>query len=89
EDTTVIHHTGIPVGGDIHIVGATASKSTVAGVRGWLPFGIICLPFGDQQDIADWYDVTKLGSLRADITAGPYITGIEPIRVALEQLRRY
>jgi len=89
EDANAIRHTGIPCGGAIHIVGATASKSTVVGIRGHLPFGIMCFPFGHQQDLADWYDVTKLGSLRADITAGAYITGIEPVRLALEQFRSY
>jgi len=39
-------------------------------VAGWAPHGTIQIPFGLQDTIEDWYDVTKIGSLKLDITDG-------------------
>jgi len=57
--------------------------------RGYCPHGVLCIPFGLQNDMADWYDVTKVGSLKLDITAGAGLAGTETCQVLLQQLRRY
>lgn len=59
-------------------------------VSGWLPHGMIEIPFGDQMEIDDWYDVTKLGSLRADIlSSSSGLSQASTVQVILQQLRSY
>lgn len=55
--------------------------------HGRIPYFMVCYPFGDQKDIADWYNVTEVGSLRLRIKDG----AVSPVstRVILQQLRRY
>jgi len=55
---------------------------------GYLPHHCIQFPFGLQGDLNDWYDVTKLGSLRARVQAAAQFSGAE-ISIILQQLRRY
>lgn len=55
---------------------------------GIVPCFMLCYPLGDQKDIADWYDVTKVGSLRLRIKDGAAV-GDASTRVILQQLRRY
>ena len=55
-------------------------------VRGYLPHGCLALPFGDQNDLADWYDVSGK-SLVLKIKAGELQSG--DIKIITQQLRRY
>jgi hypothetical protein len=72
------------------ITSAISTASNASGiVRGFLPHGSIVIPFGDQNDIADWYDVTKLGSLRLQITAGSSVGSSSTCEVITQQMRRY
>jgi hypothetical protein len=61
----------------------------VRGVAyGYLPNHCVEFPFGDQDDIDDWYDVTAKGSVQLRLeagSAGASGTGA----VILQQLRRY
>lgn len=77
------------VGGYLSIGGFTTSQWQNLCVSGWIPHGVVIIPFGDLNDIDDWYDVTKVGSLRLDLTGGGYITGADSARVITHQLRRY
>uniref|UniRef100_A0A6H1ZQI0 Uncharacterized protein n=1 Tax=viral metagenome TaxID=1070528 RepID=A0A6H1ZQI0_9ZZZZ len=70
-------------------VDSGASENAIAIVRGWTPHGTYEIPFGDQMDIDDWYDVAKVGSLRADITAVSGIAATDYCQLFLQQLRRY
>jgi len=56
-------------------------------VRGYLPNHCYEFPFGDQKDMDDWYDVTKLGSLRLRLKSGSGTSGNG--RVVLQSLRKY
>lgn len=58
-------------------------------VEGYLPHGIIEIPFGLQNDPTDWYDVTKLGSLRLDILSASGMGSGYNCQIALQQLRKY
>ena len=58
-------------------------------VEGWCPHGAIEIPFGLQDDPADWYDVTKLGSLRLDILSKSGRTSADTVQIFLQQLRKY
>lgn len=55
-------------------------------IEGWCPHGVLEIPFGLQNEIEDWYDVTKVGNVRADITGGAS-TG--DCQLILQQHRNY
>lgn len=56
--------------------------------RGWLPNHCFQFPFGDQMDLDDWYDVTKVGSLRLRLKSGDGYANSD-IATIIQQLRRY
>jgi len=58
-------------------------------VEGWAPHGAIEIPFGLQDEPEDWYDVTKLGSLRLDILSVSGRTSADTVQIFLQQLRKY
>ncbi|GAG61320.1 unnamed protein product, partial [marine sediment metagenome] len=56
--------------------------------HGWLPHHCIQFPMGDQQDLEDWFDVTRKGSVRLRLKSGANgATGVGT--VILQQLRKY
>ncbi|MBA7702786.1 hypothetical protein ES703_111560 [subsurface metagenome] len=57
-------------GGRFREIQANAGPNWAAIVSGWCPHCAIEIPFGLQNEIEDWFDVTKIGSLKADITGG-------------------
>ncbi len=60
----------------------------VAMAHGYLPHHCIQFPFGRQDQIDDWYDVTKVGSIRArSQSATTETTAV--VALILQQLRRY
>lgn len=75
-------------GGKIILTSSTGAGLEVNGVvSGYLPNHCFEFPFGNPQDMDDWYDVTKVGSLRLRLKAG---TGASTTTgVVLQQLRRY
>jgi hypothetical protein len=77
------------VTGDVVTVDAETGSNRIEGeVFGYVPFHTFPLVFGDQMDLADWYDVSKIGSLKLDVLAGT--VGTSPVGCAfLEQLRTY
>lgn len=56
---------------------------------GYIPHHTYQFPFGNQQDVDDWYDVTRLGSLKARIRSATNVGSGSEISLALQQLRRY
>ncbi len=75
-------------GGQFHVICATAMSNMQAIVNGWLPHATYELPFGDQDDPNDWYDVTSLGSLKLDVLSLAAGSGIAN-DIFLQQLRKY
>jgi hypothetical protein len=76
-------------GGRVDIRGSAAANFK-AVVRGYAPFGALCIPFGDQSVVEDWFDVTKIGNLRLTAKAGSSLGSDSPTcEVITEQLRRY
>ena len=57
-------------------------------ILGYQPHHMVCFPFGQQQLIEDWYDVTKLGSLQLRLRAGGGGTS-GYCDVITQQLRKY
>jgi hypothetical protein len=66
----------------------TTAAECSAVATGWLPNHCFQFPFGDQQDMADWYDVTRLGSLRLRLKVGTY-SASALMAIVLQQLRKY
>jgi len=60
-----------------------------AHCQGWCPHSTIEIPFGLQNEIEDWYDVTKLGSLRLNMKAGAGMSASETCQIFLQQFRKY
>jgi len=73
--------------GSVHAAEAPGNYTVL--VEGWCPHGAIEIPFGLQDDPADWYDVTKLGSLRLDILSKAGRSSSDTVQVYLQQLRKY
>ena len=64
-------------------------KAKTATIGGLLPLSCMCWPFGDQMDDADWYDVTRIGSLQL-INKGASSVGTTPEgKIVLQQARLY
>jgi len=79
---------GLSYGGTFAIKGSIAGQ--VKGiVKGYMPHGVMAIPFGDLWDANKWYDVTKLGSWELIITAGSGCTTSSTCQIVTEQLRRY
>lgn len=66
---------------------STAAPFFQAIVEGYLPNHCVEFPLGNPMDIDDWYDVTRVGSLRLRLHAGD--TDLTDCGVVLQQLRRY
>jgi len=75
-------------GGRFQVMG-TAARNWIATVTGWMPHGMIEIPFGQQNVPEDWFDVRTLGSLRADITAQSSPGTAQTCEVLIQQLRGY
>lgn len=74
--------------GDKYGILAAAVQTQPSGghMVGYIPHQVISIPFGLQNDLADWYDVTKLGSLRARLKGN---VDDSEVTVFLQQLRSY
>lgn len=56
-------------------------------VNGTIPHAMVAIPLGNQNAIEDWYDVTKIGSLRLSITAGSSASGT--CQIISQQIRKF
>lgn len=86
-DTSALRVIGV-AGGLLTITCDVVDDIAYGGISGVIPYLVYCIPFGDKVEIEDWYDVTKLGSLRLDIEAGTDV-GEAVFNTILQQLRRY
>lgn len=75
-------------GGKFSFAASTATQIVIGELSGSLPYFVHCVPFGDQQDPDDWYDATKIGSLRFRVYSGA--SGASATyNTILQQLRKY
>lgn len=67
---------------------ATNNTTLLGCTMGYCPNHCFDFECGDPKDIADWYDVTRVGDLRLKVTGGtPGASGT--YQVVIQQLRRY
>jgi len=77
----------IPTKMPISLTGTVAEQGN-AQISGYDPHSSFILPFGNPNNIEDWYDVTKIGNLKLRLKAGSAGTsGV--VEVVTEQLRKY
>lgn len=74
-------------GGRLKVITNAVGDNLQIDAKGWLPHGVYAIPFGDQVDPEDWFDVRNIKSLRADVNAYTAATG--GIQIFIEQLRSY
>jgi len=80
--------TELSYGGSAPII-ASDTTNFIATVRGLCPHGALCLPFGRQDDMADWYKVAEIGKLELIIKAGGTPGANSTCEVVTQQLRTY
>lgn len=76
-------------GGRFQAVQEGTGPNWQAHVEGWLPHGILEIPFGLQNEIDDWYDVTPIGNLKLDILGGASVGSSQTADIFIQQLRKY
>jgi len=74
-------------GGGYFTMTPSAVTAWRGGVTGFEPHGAVPVIFGDQDDIVDWFDVTKVGTLRLRLKAASGPSG--SVEVVTQQLRKY
>jgi len=78
-------------GGGKRIVAAGTDGEFTGHVTGSCPFGAVPFIFGKQDDLTDWWDVTRLGSARLKIVQGTIGTAdtSATLDVVTQQMVRY
>jgi hypothetical protein len=72
-------------GGEFKVI-AEGLGNIVMDVSGWAPHAVLCIPFGDQMQIEDWYDVSNIGNLKLTVTDGQTTT---TSKIFIQQHRKY
>jgi len=75
-------------GNKVQLKSETGDVNVLVHVKGRDPHNCICLPFGRQDVINDWYDVTGLGNLKLRIKGGGGAAS-GTTKIVTQQLRRY
>jgi hypothetical protein len=76
-------------GGRMLLTQDPAVRNMCVLVQGWCPHGVIEIPFGDQEDIDDWYTFENAKSIKLDILAASGMSSSESCQVFLQQHRSY
>lgn len=75
------------MGGRQRFEAPSAITAFRAHISGFEPHGSLPIDFGNQKDLDDWFDVTKLGNLRLRLKGGSSPSG--SCAVVTQQLRHY
>lgn len=67
----------------------TAAANIIVRAKGVNPHACVSFPFGNQNDLDDWYDVTKKGSVELRLRGGPAALATDTVKVVTQQLRTY
>lgn len=75
-------------GNKVQLKSETGNVNVLVHVKGRDPHNCMCLPFGRQDVIEDWYDLSKLGNLKLR-TLGGGGAASGTTNIVTQQLRRY
>ena len=89
EGTSAQVYTEAFVNGGTKTIHADVTTNFHGFYAGQAPHGAIPIPMGDQDDPADWWDVTKLTKARLKVTAGSSVESSSTCQVVTQQLRKY
>lgn len=67
----------------------TAAETIYMLCKGYIPHGVVSIPFGMPGVPGDWYDVTKVGSLILRLKAGASLGTAPTAQIITQQLRSY
>jgi hypothetical protein len=76
-------------GGGEQTIDSSAAETMTGLVQGFCPHGATLYPFGKQDIPGDWWDVTRLGSVRLKLTAGSSVESSSTAQVIVQQMRGY
>jgi len=76
-------------GGVAAFTSETGAETVYFLCKGYIPHGMVAIPFGSPADPPDWYDVTKVGALQIRIKAGPSLGSNPLAQIVTQQLRNY
>lgn len=76
-------------GGRFKAICATGPTNANAMVSGWLPHGVWDIPCQSKDEPGGYYDVTRLRSLKLDVTGAAGLAGTETLQIFLQQYRPY
>lgn len=76
-------------GGRFDVTSKDSGGNVQVDVQGWLPHGVYEIPFGRQDLIEDWFDVSGVGSLIIDILSKSGASASNSCQIFLQQLRGY
>ena len=83
----ILQAAGFASGGTLSLTGSAAGN-IYGQVMGYCPHGSVVVPFGLQNEIEDWYDVSKVGNLKLHIKGHASRTAGN-LQICLQQLRTY
>lgn len=76
-------------GGRIQIGCGAAAVQALVTVEGYCPHGAVSIPFGNPDDMMDWYETSMLDKLQLKLVASEYATNGNDQTILLEQLVKY
>ena len=85
QDLFIVFHNG----GLVLAKTETSGETVYMICKGYIPHGLVSVPFGNPATPADWYDVTKIGDLRLRIKAGADLSTAPTAQVITQQQRSY
>lgn len=65
------------------------TSNVIINMKAYLPHGFLEIPFGRQDVIEDWFDPTRVKTLKLDVTAGASCVASSTCQLVGQQMRRY
>ncbi len=75
-------------GGQLDTI-ASADQDAMIAVKGCHPHGMWAIPFGNEEDDMDWYEMTDIAKLQLDVTASAGALATDFGELVVEQAFKY
>lgn len=89
EDQNVYNNTDDNVGGQVLLTPENDADKVWVNIRGILPQGCACFPFGNPGDPDDWFDVGGINNIELRLLGGSSTAGAHTARVGIQEYVRY